>query len=88
MVTTAEIKKLRRLTERVRTAQAVSEAFRAELATRCDHPKDLVTNYQWEHDTGYGRQLQINGYKCGICLKIDLWRDGTWRGRKDLLKGE
>lgn len=50
-------------------------AARIKLAENCDHPAKFVTEYNWEHDNGYGRQKWIKGKACGICGARQSWAD-------------
>lgn len=55
--------------------------MRRLLAVKCEHPSDYVTEFQWEHDSGYGRQSMQRGQLCTICRKVDLWRNGYFIDR-------
>lgn len=50
----------------------------AILERDCDHPAAHVRPYHWEHDNGYGRQTEMVGRICGICLKKDHYASGWW----------
>lgn len=68
------------LRERSRQAEAV----RQEIAKVCWHPEKYVEPYSWEHDNGYGRQHKIEGKRCRICYRLDLWNRNQWVSREEL----
>jgi len=49
------------------------EHARSVLAKNCKHPEEFVTDWDWEHDNGYGRQTKHIGKHCGICLKVNRY---------------
>jgi|WetSurSiteA1Bulk_404760.scaffolds.fasta_scaffold00048_22 hypothetical protein len=37
----------------------------------CSH--QLTKPFEWEHDSGYGRQTRMVGVQCCICKKVKYW---------------
>ena len=68
--------------EAARRAHAKAEAA---LAADCPHPEWMRLGFQWEHDTGYGRQSWRTGVRCTLCGAENQWPgcSGNWyRGDK------
>lgn len=42
-----------------------------EALGECTHP--VTTEFQWQHDNGYGRQKMLPGLRCTLCLKENRW---------------
>lgn len=62
----------------LRILHAYEQSIAEELKATCDHP--LVEIFQWEHDTGYGRQSKVSGERCTLCGLERRWRGvGCWR---------
>lgn len=52
-------------------------AFKRLMASRCTHPAERVTEFQWTHDDGYGKQSQMIGNRCSVCGAEKLWKSST-----------
>lgn len=59
----------------IRAAKKASE-LREALAINCDHPEEYRSDFEWEHDNGYGRQTRHTSKLCDICGAENRW--GHW----------
>ncbi len=53
--------------------------IRRELAIGCTHPEEMVSEFDWEWDNGYGTQRKKKGFLCSVCFRKNHWKsDGSW----------
>jgi hypothetical protein len=74
----AQLKRLNELKEVAVAAHNKWQKYREKLALVCEHPSDMVVDYTWEHDDGYGRQTMITGKQCVVCFAKDHWNRGMF----------
>ena len=78
--TSMQLSRYDKLQKEAIEASQTLQAYREEIAKDCDHPTAYVTDWNYEHDNGYGRQTMIPAKFCTICRAEKIYsywsRDG------------